>query len=128
MFRASQLVSMAVVIASFARTASTAQDPAGAARRLVTALRDDLRRYTPQHPKVEESETLIRILETQTELLRQPKSERDTALVEDQIKTLNEQIEGIRRSMASYTLKHPNLERSQALIDALAEQVESLRQ
>lgn len=128
MLRASLLVSMAVVIASFAQTAATAQDPAGAARRLATALRDDLRPYSPQHPKVKESETLIRILETQTALLRQPKSDRDTALVEDQIKTLNEQIEGIRRSMASYTLKHPTIERSQALINALAEQVEGLRQ
>jgi len=121
------VLSIAVAIVSFAQTASTAKDPADAVQKLATSLRNDLRLYTPQHPKAKESETLVRVLETQTELLRQPKSERDTALVEGQIRTLNEQIEGIRRSMASYTLKHPNLERSQALINALTEQVESLR-
>ena len=128
MLRATLLISMAVRLASFAQTASAAQDPAEAAQRLATSLRNDLRPYTPQHPKVKESETLIRILETQTELLRQPKSERDAAVVEAQINTLNEEIEGIRRSMASYTLKHPNLERSQVLINALGALVEGLRQ
>jgi len=112
----------------FAQTLSQPRTPAEGAQALANVLRDELARYTPNHPQVKESETLIRILETQSKLLQQPAYERDKVAVTAQTVALSEQIESLRRGIKVYKASSPNVARSGALANALDAQLKILQQ
>jgi hypothetical protein len=131
MLRSSLLVSIAVfvsMIATFAQTSAQRRTPADEAEALANVLRDASAQYTPNHPQVKRSETLIRILETQSKLLQQPASERDKVAVSAQTEALSEQIESLRRSIKTYTPSHPYVMRLGALVEALEKQLKILQQ
>lgn len=130
MLRGPLPVSIAVFVGMFATFAQTSpqRTPAGDAQALANALRSELARYTPSHPQVQQSETLIRILETQSKLLQQPASERDKMAVAAQTEALSDQIGSLRQSIKRYTPSHPNVARAGALIEVLDAQLKLLVQ
>jgi hypothetical protein len=129
MLRCPLLVSIASV-GMFAMLAQTSpqRTPAEDAQALATVLRSELARYTPNHPRVNESETLIRILETQSKLLQQPASERDKISVATQTDALSQQIASLRQSIQRYKPFHPEVARLGALASALHRQLMILEQ
>ena len=134
MLRGPLLVSIAIfasMFATFAQTSPQPRTPAEDAQALANVLRDELARYTPNHPQVNESETLIRILETQSKLLQQPASQRDKLTVAAQTEALSEQIESLRRSISRgvkrYKPSHPEVARLDALVEALDRQLKILQ-
>lgn len=127
MLRASLLILTLACIPTVAQTSPEIQERVAAQQNLISELRKDLARYTPEHPQVPQSRSLINVLELQCRLLQRPMEQWPAETVQEQVKTITMQVSILRNRVANYRPSHPDLSRIRAIIDLLETELRSLQ-